>query len=43
MPASYGDQVTEMCLQALRADQRRIAAVLAHDLPEVPERAEPGA
>jgi AcrR family transcriptional regulator len=43
VPPSYGDQVAEMCLQALRADPRRIAAVLAHDLPELPERAELGA
>jgi AcrR family transcriptional regulator len=32
-PASFGDQMTEICLQALRADPRRIAAALAHDLP----------
>jgi AcrR family transcriptional regulator len=39
VPPSFGDQMTEICLQALRADPRRIAAVLAHELPELPERA----
>jgi AcrR family transcriptional regulator len=32
-PAAFGDHVTEVCLYALRADPRRIAAVLAHELP----------
>jgi AcrR family transcriptional regulator len=36
--SSFGDQMAELCLQALRADPRRIAAVLAHELPELPER-----
>jgi AcrR family transcriptional regulator len=31
--AAYGAQVTEMCLQALGTDSRRIAAVLKHELP----------
>lgn len=32
-PAAFGDHVTELCLHALRADPRRIVAVLAHELP----------
>ncbi len=36
---SFGDQVAEVCLRALQADSRRITAVLAHELPEIPERA----
>jgi AcrR family transcriptional regulator len=36
VPAPYGDSVTEVALQALRADPRRIAAALAHELPSVP-------
>jgi len=32
-PARFGEQVTEMCLYALRADPRRIAAALEHELP----------
>jgi hypothetical protein len=28
--------MTEICLQALRAEPRRIAAVLAHQLPTLP-------
>ena len=35
VPAGYGDQVAEICLRALQADPRRIAAVLAHELPEM--------
>jgi AcrR family transcriptional regulator len=35
---SFGDEMAEMCLQALRAEPRRIAAVLAHALPELPQR-----
>jgi AcrR family transcriptional regulator len=35
VPPSYGDQMAEVCLQALRADPRRIAAALAHELPEL--------
>lgn len=38
-PAGYGDEVVEMCLQALRADPRRIAAVLAHPLPSDEQKA----
>lgn len=30
---SYGDEVTELCLQALGTDSRRIAAVMKHELP----------
>ena len=33
---SFGDQMTEICLQAFRAEPRRIAAVLAHELPALP-------
>jgi AcrR family transcriptional regulator len=40
VPPSFGDQMAEICLQALRADGRRIAAVLAYELPELPERAQ---
>jgi len=36
---SFGDQMTEICLQALRAEPRHIAAVLAHQLPALPEQA----
>lgn len=36
VPRGYGDQVAEMCLHALRADPRRIAAALAHELPPEP-------
>ncbi len=32
-PHTYGTQMTELCLHALGTDARRIAAVLAHDLP----------
>ena len=39
VPPSFGDQMTEMCLQALRADRRHIAAALAYELPEIAERA----
>jgi AcrR family transcriptional regulator len=37
-PPSFGDEMAELCLQALRADPRRIAAALAQALPDVPER-----
>jgi AcrR family transcriptional regulator len=37
-PSSFGDQMAEICLRALGADSRRIAAVLAHELPVLPER-----
>jgi AcrR family transcriptional regulator len=33
VPPEYGAQVTELCLQALGAEPRRIAAVLKHELP----------
>jgi len=39
VPPAFGDQMTDLCLQALRADGRHIAAALAHALPELPERA----
>jgi len=44
-PASFEDQMAEICLQALRADPRRIASVLAHPLPELPaaQRGDPSA
>ncbi len=32
-PAEYGDHMTELCLQALGTDPRRIAAVMSHPLP----------
>src|SRR3954468_23992513 len=32
-PPAFGEHMTEICLHALRADPRRIAAVLAHELP----------
>ncbi len=38
-PASFGDQMTEICLQALGTDPRRIKATLAHPLPELSDRA----
>jgi AcrR family transcriptional regulator len=38
VPAGYGDQVAEICLRALQADPRRIAAVLSSELPALPER-----
>ena len=34
-PAAYGAQITEMCLQALGMDSRRIAAVMNHELPSL--------
>jgi hypothetical protein len=37
-PASFGDQMAELCLYALRADPRRIAAALTQTLPDIPER-----
>jgi AcrR family transcriptional regulator len=36
--ASYEDQMTELCLQALGADPRRIAAVMKHELPALPSK-----
>jgi AcrR family transcriptional regulator len=38
VPPAYGDHMTELCLQALRADPRRIAAALAHELPDLADR-----
>ena len=37
-PANYGAQMTEILLQALGVDSRRIATVLKQDLPELPAR-----
>lgn len=37
-PPTFGDHMTESCLHALRADPRRIAVVLAHELPPLAER-----
>ena len=36
-PAAYAADMTELCLQALGTDSRRIAAVLKHELPSLPE------
>lgn len=36
---SYGSEVTELCLQALGTDPRRIAAVMRHELPALHARA----
>jgi AcrR family transcriptional regulator len=38
-PAGYGDEMTELCLQALGADPRRIAAVMKYELPPLPTNA----
>jgi len=38
-PAEYGAQMTELCLQALGTDARRIAAVMSHELPRLPSEA----
>ncbi len=38
-PAAYGAQMTELCLQALGTDARRIAAVMSHELPRLPSSA----
>ena len=38
-PADYGAQMTELCLQALGTDSRRIAAVLKHELPSLASNA----
>jgi len=37
VPASFGEQVSELCLRALGAEPRRIAAALAHQLPALTE------
>ncbi|HEX7465938.1 MAG TPA: TetR/AcrR family transcriptional regulator [Usitatibacter sp.] len=34
--AAYGAQMTEMCLQAIGTESRRMAAVLKHELPSFP-------
>ena len=36
VPPGYGAQMTELSLQALGTDPRRIAAVMKHDLPALP-------
>ncbi|HTQ43121.1 MAG TPA: TetR/AcrR family transcriptional regulator [Polyangiaceae bacterium] len=38
-PPAYGEQMTELCLQALGTDARRIAAVMKHELPSLPSDA----
>jgi AcrR family transcriptional regulator len=38
VPPSFVDQLVEILLYALRADPRRIAGALAHELPVFPER-----
>ena len=38
VPPAFADQMAEMCLHALRAEPRRIAAALAHELPALAER-----
>jgi AcrR family transcriptional regulator len=38
-PAPYGAQMTELCLQALGTDARRVAAVMSHELPPLPSGA----
>lgn len=38
VPPGYGAQITEVLLQGLGVDSRRIAAVLKHELPELPAR-----
>jgi AcrR family transcriptional regulator len=38
-PAAYGAQMTELVLQALGTDARRIAAVMRHELPRLPSEA----
>jgi AcrR family transcriptional regulator len=40
---TFGDEMAEICLQALHAEPRRIAAALAHELPTLPEPDEPRA
>jgi AcrR family transcriptional regulator len=39
VPDDYGAQMTELCLQALGTDARRIAAVRKHELPAIPSGA----
>jgi AcrR family transcriptional regulator len=38
MPTEYGSQMAELCLQALGADRRSIAAALRHELPSLESR-----
>jgi AcrR family transcriptional regulator len=38
-PPTYGNEMTEICLQALGTDPRRIADVLKHELPSLPSDA----
>jgi AcrR family transcriptional regulator len=38
-PPAYGAQMTELCLQALGTDERRIATVMNHELPSLPAEA----
>ena len=38
--SEYGAQVTEMCLQALGVDARRIAAAMKHELPALQSKEE---
>ncbi|MEM9455577.1 MAG: TetR/AcrR family transcriptional regulator [Myxococcota bacterium] len=33
VPASYGDEMAELCLRVLGVDRRRIATVMKHELP----------
>jgi len=35
-PADYAEQMTELCLRALGADSRQVAAVMKHPLPSAP-------
>jgi len=39
-PPEYGSQITELLLQALGVDARRIAAVMKRELPELPHLGE---
>ncbi len=38
MPANYGPQMAELCLQALGADRRSIQAAMKHELPSLKSR-----
>jgi AcrR family transcriptional regulator len=37
-PQAYGAEMTELCLQALGTDSRRITAIMKHPLPLLPSR-----
>jgi AcrR family transcriptional regulator len=37
-PPAYGDELTELCLQGLGTDARRISSVMKHPLPLLPSR-----